>query len=119
LYSEALGAHREVQVPELRPDRTSSWHLYILRLNSDRLACSRDDFIEELRIRGVGTSVHFIPLHLHRFYREAFGLRPEDFPVAHREYERAISLPIYSRMTEADIARVIDAVIEVVTRNRR
>jgi dTDP-4-amino-4,6-dideoxygalactose transaminase len=118
-YSEAFGRLPEVEVPVLRTERTSSWHLYILRLELDKLTCTRDDFIEQLRTRGIATSVHFIPLHLHPFYRESFGFKPEDFPVAHREYERAISLPIYSLMTDSNIARVIDAVSEVVSNNRR
>jgi dTDP-4-amino-4,6-dideoxygalactose transaminase len=118
-YSEAFRDLREIQVPELRPERTSSWHLYILRLELDRLTCTRDEFIEDLRSQGIATSVHFIPLHLHPFYQKSFGFKPEDFPVAHREYERAISLPIYSLMTHSDVDRVIDAVRDVVAKSRR
>jgi dTDP-4-amino-4,6-dideoxygalactose transaminase len=118
-YSEAFRDLREIQLPELRPERTSSWHLYILRLELDRLTCTRDEFIEDLRSQGIATSVHFIPLHLHPFYQKSFGFKPEDFPVAHREYERAISLPIYSLMTHSDVDRVIDAVRDVVAKSRR
>ena len=60
--------------------------------------------------RGIGTSVHFIPLHLHPYYRDRYGFRPEDFPNALRAYQDAVSLPIYTRMTAADVDRVVDAV---------
>lgn len=86
-----------------------AWHLYVLRLNPDA-PLSRDAFIERMEQLGIGTSVHFIPLHVHPYWRDAFGLRPEDFPVAYQEHLRAVSLPIYSRMADADVARVIDAV---------
>jgi dTDP-4-amino-4,6-dideoxygalactose transaminase len=66
--------------------------------------------IRQLREAGIGASVHFIPLHLHPYYRETYGYQPEDFPVAYGEYQRAVSLPIYSRMSDADVARVIDGV---------
>lgn len=90
-----------------------SWHLYVLRLQLGRLRIGRSDFIDELKKRGVGTSVHFIPLHLHRYYQEFFGYRPGDFPVAEREYERCVSLPIYPDMTDEEIQRVIEVVSEV------
>jgi perosamine synthetase len=74
----------------------------------------RNEFIAQLRQRGIGCSVHFIPLHVHPYYRETYGYCPEDLPVAYREYLRAVSLPIYSRMTDADVERVIRAVREIV-----
>jgi dTDP-4-amino-4,6-dideoxygalactose transaminase len=67
-----------------------------------------------LRPRNIGCSVHFIPLHLHPYYRETYGYQPQDFPVAYREYQRVISLPIYSKMTDEDVEDVIDAVLDVV-----
>ena len=70
----------------------------------------RDQFIEEMARRGIGTSVHFIPLHLHPYYRDRYGFRPEDFPNALEAYRHAVSLPIYTKMTDGDTERVIDAV---------
>jgi len=96
-----------------------AWHLYMLRLNRGRLAIDRDRFIKELEQRKIGCSVHFIPLHLHPYYRETYGYRPDDFPVATREYEREISLPIYSKMTDKDVHSVIAAVVDIVRRFRR
>ena len=85
-----------------------AWHLYVLRLADDTLA--RDTFIEQLYAAGIGCSVHYIPLHLQPYWRETFDLRPEMFPVSQRAYEQMVSLPIYSKMTDADVHRVVDAV---------
>lgn len=71
-------------------------------------------FIEELRIRNIGTSVHFIPIHLHPYYRNKYGYKPEDFPIAYANYQRIISLPLYPRMTDQDVYDVIEAVLDVV-----
>jgi dTDP-4-amino-4,6-dideoxygalactose transaminase len=119
-YTEAFADLPEVQ-PPIGPNgdgTTHSWHLYTLRLNLDRLRIDRAGFIEELRKRQIGTSVHFIPLHIQPFYRQTFGYDPEDFPVAYREYLREISLPIYSKMTDDDAQDVIDAVRSVVQQYR-
>ena len=90
----------------------------MLRLNLEQLHIGRAEFIEELKKRNIGTSVHFIPLHLHPYYRQAYGYHPEDFPVAYREYQREISLPIYSKMGDDDIQDVIEAVLEIVAKHR-
>jgi dTDP-4-amino-4,6-dideoxygalactose transaminase len=85
-----------------------SWHLYPIRLRVDRLMIDRSSVIEELKARGIGTSVHFIPLHLHPYYRRTYDYKPADLPVAAREYEREISLPIYPGLEDEDIDRVVD-----------
>jgi dTDP-4-amino-4,6-dideoxygalactose transaminase len=95
-----------------------AWHLYMLRLNLDRLRIDRAQFITELKQHNIGASVHFIPLHLHPYYRESYGYQAEDFPVAYREFHREISLPIYSKMSDQDVQDVIDAVVEIVESNR-
>jgi perosamine synthetase len=113
------------ELPELEPPPDApaggqhAWHLYMLRLNLDRLSISRARFIEELKHLSIGTSVHFIPLHLHPYYRKTYGYEPEDLPVAYREYQREISLPVYSKMTDDDVQDVIDAVTDIVGRFRR
>ena len=94
-------------------DSLHAWHLYVVRLPSQE---SRDAFIEHLARAGVGTSVHFIPLHLQPYWRELGGHRPEDFPVASGEFRRVVSLPISSGMTDAAVARVIDSVGEALAR---
>lgn len=118
-YSQAFAGVPQLQVPHERADCQHAWHLYMLRLYLSRLRIDRAQFIQELQERKIGSSVHFIPLHLHPYYRETYGYRPEDYPVAHREYQREISLPIYSRMTGADVQSVIDAVLDVVERYQR
>jgi perosamine synthetase len=118
-YNEAFAGVPQLQVPHQRTDCQHAWHLYMLRLHLGRLRITRAQFVQELEDRYVGTSVHFIPLHLHPYYRETYGYQPEDLPVAHREYQREISLPIYSKMTGADVQSVIDAVLDVVERYQR
>jgi dTDP-4-amino-4,6-dideoxygalactose transaminase len=108
-YDEAFKA-LPVKPPPGAPDNdVHAWHLYVLRL-ADDAGISRDRFIEMMTEKGIGCSVHFIPLHLHPYWRDRYGLKPEDFPHALRAYERAVSLPLYTKMTEKDTARVIAAV---------
>ena len=118
-YHQGLSELPEIQTPVCSPDVQHAWHLYGLQLRVDRLKITRDQFIEALKERGIGTSVHFIPLHLHPFYREAFGYVPEDFQNASETYQRIISLPIYPKMTEDDVGRVLDAVREVARTARK
>jgi len=118
-YTAAFRELPELEPPPDAPARGQhAWHLYMLRLNLDSLSIDRARFFEELKARKIGASVHFIPLHLHPYYRETFGYKPDDFPVAHREYQREISLPIYSKMTDDDVHDVIDAVTDIVGRYR-
>ena len=118
-FNKAFGAVPELQIPPDRADCRHAWHLYMLRLNLDRLTIDRARFIEDLKKRNIGVSVHFIPLHIHPYYRENYGYKPENFPVAYHEYMREISLPIYSRMTDTDMGDVIEAVLDVVAQHRR
>jgi dTDP-4-amino-4,6-dideoxygalactose transaminase len=113
-YNAAFGKAPALQVPHDREDCQHAWHLYMLRLHLDQLRIDRAQFMEELKQRHIGASVHFIPLHLHPYYRETYGYRPEDFPVAYGEYLREVSLPIYSRMSDHDVQDVIDAVLAIV-----
>lgn len=110
-YDEAFGGHSAFEVPTVPPDSDPSWHLYPLRLNLEALGVDRDGFVAELIRAGIGTSVHFVPLHMHRYYREVYGYEPDDFPVARQEFEREVSLPIYSRMGDVEVTRVIDAAL--------
>src|SRR6185369_12873699 len=95
-YNAAFAGDERFELPVFDDPRDHAWHLYSLRLNG----IDRAKFIDALRERGVGASVHFIPLHLHPFYRDTFGFGPDDFPVATREYSREVSLPIYSVMSD-------------------
>ncbi|MDX9829559.1 MAG: DegT/DnrJ/EryC1/StrS aminotransferase family protein [Anaerolineae bacterium] len=114
LYDEAFVDLPEVKVPIVRPGRCHVYHLYPILLSLERLAIDRAQFIEELRARGIGTSVHFVPVHLHPFYARQFGYRPGDLPCAEALYSRLISLPLYPAMSVTDVADVIHAVGDVV-----
>jgi len=118
-YNEAFAACDALQTPTERPNVESAWHIYALRLNLDRLRIDRAHFIEELKARNIGTSVHFIPIHLHPYYRDKYGYKPEDFPIAYREYQRLISLPLNLRMSDQDVDDVIEAVLDVVEKHGR
>lgn len=112
-YSYAFSGHEALSIPVQNTiTDIHSWHLYVLRLNLDCLRIDRDQFIAEMAKRGVGCSVHFIPLHFHPYWRERYHLSPDMFPVASREFERVISLPIYPDMDDMVVARVIDSVLD-------
>lgn len=112
-YTAAFKNVSVLEPPAIKSDRATSWHLYILRLRLEQLRIDRNSFINELKERGIGSSVHFIPLHLHPYYQRAYGYRRGDFPIAEAEFERCISLPIYPAMSDTDVTRVIDSIIEV------
>jgi len=113
-YNDAFADLPEIQTPFCEPDLQHAWHLYVIQLQREHLKITRDQFIQALKERGIGTSVHFIPLHLHPYYRDSFGYVPGDFPNATEAYQRIISLPIYPKMTDVDIDHVIGAVRHVV-----
>ena len=118
-YQAALALHPAFEVPVERPEVEHAWHLYVLRLRPGVLTIGRNRFIEELTARRIGTSVHFIPVHLHPFYRDRYGHRPDAFPVALSSYERMLSLPLHSRLSDQDVADVVEAVLDVADRYRR
>jgi dTDP-4-amino-4,6-dideoxygalactose transaminase len=113
-YSKAFSLDNALVTPTVASDRETSWHLYILRLRLDKLRIDRDGFIRELHRKGIGCSVHFIPLHLHPYYQRAFGYRLGDFPRAEAEYRSCLSLPIYPDLNDDMLERVIGAVRDTV-----
>lgn len=98
--------------PRAREPRGHSCHIFAIKLTGDA-PIERDDFIQQMALEGIGTSVHFIPLHLHPYWRDSLGLQAEDFPVANDAFDRAISLPIFSSMTDDQVDRVIAAVRKI------
>ncbi len=118
-YNQAFCEVSALQIPALRPGVRHSWHLYPLRLHLNQLRIGRTQFIEEMKAHNIGTSVHYIPIHLHPFYRDRYGYQPDSFPIAHREYQRLISLPLYSTMSAQDVNDVIEAVVSIVERFQR
>lgn len=116
-YNASFSRFVELQCPTDRSDSQHAWHLYLLRLNLQRLRCTRNQFLAELRARGIGATVMPPPLHLQPNYA-ALGYQAESCPVATQEYAREISLPIYSRLTDDDVQRVIDTVEGIIKRFR-
>lgn len=112
-YRTALESLEEVELPVDSRDRIHSWHLFPIRLRLDRLSVGRNEFLDALKQRGIGCSVHWRPLHLHPYYEQTFGWRQEDLPVASEEWERLISLPLFPGMREEEIDAVTEAVREL------
>jgi dTDP-4-amino-4,6-dideoxygalactose transaminase len=119
LYGQRLAHLPEITLPSARPEVRHAWHLYPIVLNGERLTIGRDQLIEELKARGIGTSVHFIPIHHHPYYQEAFGWKPGDFPNTDRVFSGLLSLPLFTRMSDGDVERVASALEEIVVTNRR
>lgn len=115
----AFAGMPEIQRPTERPEVHASLHVYVIRLVLDRLTIGRDEFINQLKARNIGSSVHFIPIHLHSYYRDKYGYAPGDFPVALAEYSRLISLPMHLRLSDDDLQDVISAVTDVVDTHKR
>jgi dTDP-4-amino-4,6-dideoxygalactose transaminase len=109
LYDAGLAGLPLLTAPRAPAGQTHAWHLYVLRL-ADDAGVHRDRFIGRLFDAGIGCSVHYIPLHLHPYWRDRYGLKPEMFPHSQHAYEHMVSLPLYTRMSDADVARVVDAV---------
>jgi len=119
MYDEAFGQNDALELPARRPEVEHAWHLYVLRLRPGALRIHRDEFIEELRQRNIGTSVHFIPIHVHPYYRDKYHYQPDSFPVAYGNYQRMLSLPLNPRLADGDVHDVIEAVLDVVRQHRR
>lgn len=112
-YSKVFAQNSALEIPSVPDDRTSAWHLYILRLRDGGLTIGRDEFIRQLSARGIAASVHFIPLHLQPYYQREFGYSRGDFSQAEAQYHRCFSLPIYPSMNSPEIDRVISAVSDI------
>lgn len=112
-YTNALAPLEAFEVLPVPEDAQHAWHLYVVQVNSSALRIDRNRMIEELKSRGIGTSVHFIPLHLHTLYQKQLGYRGGRFPNAEECFERAISLPIYPAMSDEDSNRVIEALYNI------
>lgn len=121
LYEQHFAAMEELELPPAadQPGSEHAWHLYIIRLRAGSLEIDRNQFIQELKSAGIGTSVHFIPLHLHPYYTREYGYSRGDFPAAEQAYDRCISLPIYPDMSEEEALRVVAAVKQTAARHRR
>lgn len=114
-YSSAFADVSEIKTPPVNHHVRHAWHLYVIRLNSASLSIDRKQFIEALKAENIGSSVHFIPLHLHPYYKKKYGYKQGDYPNSEQVYSRVISLPLFPKMADADIEDVIKAVKKVVS----
>jgi perosamine synthetase len=112
-YQARLGGLAWLQTPSVKPDVRSAWHLYPIRLESERLRVSRDEVLRALRAEGIGTAVHYPPVHLHSYYRQHLGHRAGEAPIAEAAAQRLASLPLYPAMLDEDVEDVIVAVSRV------
>ena len=110
-YTRLFADVPQVEVPVIRPEVTTNWHLYVIRLRDTKIG--RDELSAQLKARGIGTSVHYAPIHYHPYYREHYGFKIGDYPVAEAEFERILSLPLFPLMTESDVERVVENVSEI------
>ncbi len=117
-YDQGLAPLDAFDLPVEREGCESAWHLYPLRLRDGALKLTRDEFIEELRARNIGTSVHFIAIHTFSYYRRKYGFVPNDFPIAHRESERVVTIPLHPGLSNEDVNDVIEAVADIVKKFR-
>ena len=118
-YAELLGDVEELLLPTVQPERIHSWHLYVIRLDLSRLTVDRAAVMTELKSAGVGASVHWLPLHMHPYYREKYGYQADDLPQAAHLYPEIISLPLYPDMTESDIQHVASQLKQIIARHRK
>lgn len=118
-YSEAFSRECALTAPFVKSDRESSWHLYTIILDEKQLNISRNEFIEELKNKGIGSSVHFIPLHIHPYYRDKLGYAGKTFPNSQWIYERTISLPIYPGLSGGQTDEVVEAVLDICKKNKK
>ena len=114
MYNKSFDQIAQITTPTVKRYTTHAWHLYPIQVNPDMLSINRNEFIEALKAENIGTSVHFIPLHLHPYYKEKYGFKGDDFPNAESLYKNEISLPIYPKMEDKDVEDVITAVKKII-----
>lgn len=118
MYSKAFSSCDALTLPFDSAEHHHAWHLYVIRIHDQLLSITRNEFIEELNRADIGTSVHFIPVPYHPYYRNR-GYKLEDYPQTKRAYECAISLPLYPSMSETQVNYVIEQVLLIISKNRR
>ncbi|MBF0226421.1 MAG: DegT/DnrJ/EryC1/StrS aminotransferase family protein [Desulfobacterales bacterium] len=113
-YNSAFKGVNEIELPVKKGDIKHSWHLYVIKLNLDTLTIDRDIFINELTTRNIGASVHFIPIHIHPYYKNKYKFKAEDFPVALENFKKIISLPLNAALTDNEVNYIIEAVLDII-----
>jgi perosamine synthetase len=113
-YNAAFRQMSEIRLPKLGDSADSAWHLYTIRIDPGRLSAGRDEILRALRAENIGANVHYPPVHLHSYYRDHFGFRGGEYPIAEEASSRLISLPMFHGMTDIDVENVIEAVAKVI-----
>ncbi len=113
-YNEAFAQMEEIVTPVEEADVRAAYHIYVIQLRTEKLKAGRKEIFEALRAENVGVNVHYIPMHLHPFYQMEFGYKKGDYPKAERYYERAITLPVFPKMSQEDVEDVIEAVKKII-----
>ena len=112
-YTQGLRDLRGIRVPTVREDVEPAWHLYPIRLRLENLSATRDEVFQALRAENIGINVHYIPVHLHSYYRDRFGDHRGEYPIAEDAFERLISIPMFHGMSDSDVEDVLRAVTKV------
>ena len=113
MYRAVLADVEEIDLLDVLPERDHAWHLFIVQLRLDKLTMTRDEIAYELRRENIGTGVHFHALHLHRYYAETLGMKPEDCPEAAKASHRILSLPLHPTLTDKNLHEVVTALKKV------
>jgi dTDP-4-amino-4,6-dideoxygalactose transaminase/nucleoside-diphosphate-sugar epimerase len=119
MYLTALRGVDELVLPTIEPGVEHAWHLFIVRFKLDQLTRTRDELAHDLRRENIGTGIHFYGLHLHQYYREVLGMRPEDLPHATAASRDILSLPLHPQLTERDVHDVVEALKKVLAHARK
>jgi len=118
-YNKSFKKIDEIKIPYVKENMKHAWHIYSMQIKNEFLKIDRDEFIEALKSENIRTSVHFIPIHMHSYYKKKYGYDPEDFPISKKVYEGDISLPLYPMMTDLDVDDVINGVKKLIEYYRR
>lgn len=118
LYNHFLKDAPEIILPKEMPEISHAWHLYPIRLADHKLSVERNKFIELLREKNIGTTVNFIPVHLHPYYKQTYGYNEGSFPVAEKVYQNIITLPLFTKMTADDVKYVADSIKEIIAKHK-
>ena len=112
-YNHAFASEESIITPQTTPDSISSWHLYVIRLRTDALRVERDHILRALRAENINANIHYLPLHLHPYFRRTFGFQIGDFPASEKIYSSIITLPLFPKMSDEDVQSVIQALLRI------
>jgi dTDP-4-amino-4,6-dideoxygalactose transaminase len=119
MYNQAFKDLEEIEIPTILPEVKTSWHLYVIKLNLDKLSINRNEFVRRLRDLGVGSNVHYLPLHMHGYFQNHLPYKYGDFPVCEDLYKRIVSLPLYQKLKKEEVEIVIEKVFQLIKKYRR